>query len=77
MPTTLTEDTVEYAALDWLVDLGYSVVQGGDLTLGESAAKREDYGEGNIRKALNEQIGESAILEEAIRGNLVGLANGI
>ncbi len=39
------EDTVELAALDWLRDLGYAYVHGGDIAPGEPAAERVTYTE--------------------------------
>ena len=39
------EDIIEQAALDWLRDLGYRVVFGGDIAPGEPAAERSSYGE--------------------------------
>ena len=50
------EDIIEQAALDWLRELGYSVVFGGDIAPGEPAAERSSYGEvlllGRLRAAL-------------------------
>src|SRR5258708_23411595 len=52
-----TEDTVEYAALDWLQELGYGYVHGEVIAPGEPAAERGDYGEvllvGRVREALD------------------------
>ncbi len=42
---SLTEATVEQAALDWFAALGYSVAHGPDLAPGEPAAERESFGD--------------------------------
>jgi type I restriction enzyme R subunit len=51
------EDTVEYAAIEWLKELGYSYIHGGIIAPGEPAAERSDYREvllvGRLREALN------------------------
>ena len=43
--TRFNENVVELAALDWLSELGYSIVFGGDIAPGEPAAERASYGE--------------------------------
>ena len=53
---SLSESTVEAAALDWLASLGWAVVYGPDIARGMPGAEREDYGEvvlkGRLRSAL-------------------------
>lgn len=72
-----TENIVELAALDWLRELGYTVVFGGNIAPGESAAERSSYDEvllvGRLRAALeriNTHIPHAAraeAVDEAIR----------
>ena len=71
--THFTESIIEQAALDWLKDLGYTVVFGGDIAPGEPAAERENYQEvlllGRLRAAL-ERINPglpAEALEDAFR----------
>jgi hypothetical protein len=40
---TFTESTIEETTLEWLKDLGYSIVFGGDIEPEEPAAERESY----------------------------------
>ncbi len=68
-----TESTIEQTALDWLKDLGYAVVYGGDIAPDEPAAERENYGEvilaGRLKDALK-RINPNAppeALEDAFR----------
>ena len=71
------ENIVELAALEWLSELGYSVVFGGEIAPGEAAAERANYGEvlllGRLRAALdriNAHIPPAAragAVDEAIR----------
>jgi len=42
MIRTFTESVVEEAALDWLAGLGYTVLHGPDIAVGEPAAERHD-----------------------------------
>ena len=55
--TTLTESTVEDAALAWLESLGWSVAHGPEIAPDTLGAEREDYGdvvlEGWLRAALD------------------------
>ena len=44
MTSTFTESVVEDAALAWLGELGYAVLHGPDLAVGEPAAERTDPG---------------------------------
>ncbi|MBE2196388.1 MAG: type I restriction endonuclease subunit R, partial [Anaerolinea sp.] len=39
----ITESTVELATLDWLTQVGYTPVHGGDIAPGEPAAERASY----------------------------------
>jgi len=58
MNSRFTESVVEDAALAWLVELGYSVLHGPDIAVGEPAAERTDGQyrdvvlEGRLRGAL-------------------------
>src|SRR5258706_12755340 len=68
-----TESTIEETALEWLRDLGYSIVYGGDIAPEEEQAERENYGEvilaGRLKDALkriNSNIPPEA-LEDAFR----------
>ena len=70
---SLTESTVEDAALTWFRELGYAVGHGPYLAPGEPAAERASFGEvvltGRLREALhrlNPRIPEEA-REEALR----------
>lgn len=40
--STFTESVVEEAALDWLADLGYTILHGPDIAPGEPFAERDD-----------------------------------
>lgn len=42
MSSSFTESVVEDAALEWLASLGYEVLHGPDIAVGESAAERTD-----------------------------------
>lgn len=70
-----TESIVEDAALAWLAELGYSVLHGPDIAVGELAAERSDPNyrdvilEGRLRQALlrlNPELPSEAI-EDAFR----------
>ncbi|MCB9451499.1 MAG: DEAD/DEAH box helicase, partial [Anaerolineaceae bacterium] len=71
------ENTVEQAAIDWLREVGYGYVHGGDIAPGEPAAERESYGEvllvGRLWAALDRINGHiprsarPAVIEEALR----------
>jgi type I restriction enzyme, R subunit len=43
MSKNITKSIVEQAALDWLGGLGYEVLSGLAIALGEPAAERSDY----------------------------------
>jgi type I restriction enzyme R subunit len=71
--THFTESIIEQTALDWLKDLGYTIVYGSDIAPDESAAERENYGEvilaGRLKAALeriNPNVPPEA-LEDAYR----------
>src|SRR4030067_2887678 len=71
----LNESVTEQAALAWLESLGYTVLHGPDIAVGEPAAERSDPNyrdvvlEGRLRQALarlNPQLPPEA-LEDAFR----------
>lgn len=73
MTVSFTESIVEETALEWLKDLGYTIVYGGDIAPEEPAAERENYGEvilsGRVKAALrriNPKVPPEA-LEDAYR----------
>jgi len=73
MPKSVTESTVEDAALHWFEGMGYFILNGPDIAPGEPAAERTDFSEvvlaNRLRSALsrlNPSILESA-LDEALR----------
>ena len=73
MPKSVTESTVEDAALHWFEGMGYSILHGPDIAPGEPAAERTDFSEvvlaNRLRSALsrlNPNVPESA-LDEALR----------
>ena len=61
MTADFTESVVEEAALAWLEALGYSVLHGPDIAVGEPAAERTDPGYRDV------------VLERRLRQALVGL----
>jgi type I restriction enzyme R subunit len=70
---SVTEATVEKAALDWFAELGYVVLYGPDLAPGEPAAERDSFSDvvlmGRLRDAmarLNPTLPDDA-REEALR----------
>jgi type I restriction enzyme, R subunit len=71
--TSISESTVEAAALHWFESLSYTVLHGPEIAPGESAAERTDYAEvvleNRLRNALarlNRTVPDTAI-EEAAR----------
>jgi type I restriction enzyme R subunit len=54
--SSLTESTVEEAALEWFGELGYAIGHGPQMAPDEAAAERESFGEvvleGRLREAL-------------------------
>ena len=70
---SLSESTVEAAALDWLAPLGWAVARGADIAPDTPAAERDDYGEvvlaDRLRSALgrlNPDLSDDA-LDDALR----------
>jgi type I restriction enzyme R subunit len=64
---TLTESTVEEAALEWFRELDYAIGHGPEMAPGEAAAERDSFGdvvlEGRLREALrrlNREVPEEA-----------------
>lgn len=51
-----TESTLEKATLEWLHDLGYSVIFGNDIAPEEPAAERIDYGEVILPERVKESL---------------------
>jgi type I restriction enzyme, R subunit len=71
--SSFTESTIEETALEWLKDMGYTIVFGNDIAPDEPAAERENYGEvilsGRLKDALrriNPDVPNEA-LEDAFR----------
>ena len=71
--TTLSESTVEAAALEWLETVGWKVAHGPDIAPDTPGAERDDYGQvalaGRLRQAvarLNPALPASA-LDDALR----------
>ena len=52
----LTESTLEQTALEWLRDLGYSVVFGNEIAPDEPAAERENYSEVILASRLKDAL---------------------
>ena len=52
----LTESTLEETALEWLRDLGYSVVFGNEIAPDEPAAERENYSEVILASRLKDAL---------------------
>jgi type I restriction enzyme R subunit len=73
----LNEDTVEYAAIEWLQEVGWDYIHGGTIAPGEPAAERASYRdvilEGRLRHALdriNPHIPAAVradVIDEAVR----------
>lgn len=77
MSHRFNEDTVEQATIQWLREIGYDYIHGGDIAPGEPFAERTTYGEvlllGRLRDAL-ERINphiprsvRSSVVDEVIR----------
>ena len=68
----INEDTVEYVAIDWLREIGYDYVHGGEIAPGEPAAERDDYREvlllGRLRRSL---AGINGHLPRAVRADVI------
>lgn len=54
--TYFTESTLEETVLEWLRDLGYSIVYGNDIAPEEPAAERTDYVEVILPSRVNESL---------------------
>ena len=54
--THFTESIIEDTALEWLKDLGYTVVFGNDIAPDEPAAERENYGEVILAERLKDAL---------------------
>jgi len=52
----MTEDDLEKMALDYLIELGYSVINGPEIAPGEPKTERGDYKEVILEKRLSEAI---------------------
>ena len=52
----VTESVVEEAALEWLANLGYTVLNGPDIAPGERAAERNEYGEAILERRLHHAL---------------------
>lgn len=73
MTPIMTEADVEQAALDWLRELGYTVLQGGSIAPGEVNAERDSYNDvvlkGRLRAAIyrfNPHLPKAAV-DDAMR----------
>jgi len=70
---SLSESTVEQAALAWFEGLGYRVLFGPDVAPGEVAAERTDYSEMVLERRLRDALGQlnpdmpAEALEQAVR----------
>ena len=73
----INEDTVEYVAIDWLREIGYDYVHGGEIAPGEPAAERDDYREvlllGRLRRSL---AGINGHLPRAVRADVIAKSLG-
>ena len=71
--TTITESTVEQAALGWLAEIGWSVGHGPDIAPTAPAAERADYGQVVLERRLRDALGRlnpdlpSIALDDAFR----------
>ena len=54
---TLTESTVEAAALEWLAQLGWTVAHGPDIAPGTDRAERADYAQVVLERRLRTALG--------------------
>ena len=52
MPKSVTESTVEDAALHWFEGMGYSILHGPGIAPGEPAAERTDFSEVVLAKRV-------------------------
>ncbi|MEO0563238.1 MAG: type I restriction endonuclease subunit R, partial [Chloroflexota bacterium] len=77
MPKPVTEDTVEYAAIEWLQSVGYDYIHGGTIAPGEPASERDSYNEvllvGRLQQALETinthipSVARRGVVDEVIR----------
>ena len=65
--TTITESTVEDAALAWLESLGWSVAHGPDIAPDTPGAERSDYGAVVLERRLRDIARE---LVQTVRNNV-------
>ena len=54
--SVITEDTVEYAAIEWFQSLGYGHVDGRTIAPGEPDAERDSFGDVVLERRLREAI---------------------
>ena len=54
--SVITEDTVEYAAIEWFQSLGYGYVDGRTIAPGEPNAERDSFGDVVLERRLREAI---------------------
>ncbi len=71
--SNFTESIVEDATLEWLAELGYTILHGPEIAPGEPFAEREDYGQVILPERLRQALQRlnphtpPAALEEAFR----------
>ncbi|MEN9666068.1 MAG: hypothetical protein RLZZ326_2431, partial [Planctomycetota bacterium] len=53
---TISEDTVEKAAIEWLQELGYDYVAGADISPGGGASERDSFGDVVLQGRLEDAI---------------------
>jgi len=53
---TITESVVERAALAWIERAGWAVKNGAEITPGEPAAERDDYGQVILPQQLRDAL---------------------
>ena len=66
MPKPITEDTVEYAVIDWLKVVGYGYIHGGEITPREPATERDSY----VEEACTAAETRDALLPRLVSGEL-------
>ena len=70
---SITEDTVEQAAIEWFEELGYTYIAGPEIAPGEPDAERDSFGDVVLQRFLREAISRlnptipSDAQEEALR----------
>ena len=77
MSSRFNEDTVELAAIEWLREIGYDYVHGGEIAPGEPGAERDNYNEvllvGRLRRGLERINGHipraarASVVDDVIR----------